>query len=46
VNATWSGEWNVILETTTGKRETLDHIIFACHSDDVLRILDAGTVVA
>ena len=33
----------MILETATGKRETFDHIIFTCHSDDALRILDAGT---
>ena len=43
VHALWSGEGNVILETTTGKHETFDHIIFACHSDDALRILDAGS---
>jgi predicted NAD/FAD-binding protein len=33
----------MILETAVGKRETFDHIIFACHSDDALRILDAGS---
>jgi predicted NAD/FAD-binding protein len=33
----------MILETAEGKRETFDHIIFACHSDDALRILDAGS---
>jgi predicted NAD/FAD-binding protein len=43
VHAVWSGEGNVILETATGKRETFDHIIFACHSDDALRILDVGS---
>jgi predicted NAD/FAD-binding protein len=43
VHAVWSGEGNVILETATGKREMFDHIIFACHSDDALRILDAGS---
>jgi predicted NAD/FAD-binding protein len=43
VHAVSSGEDNVILETTTGKREAFDHIIFACHSDDALRILDAGS---
>ena len=43
VHAVWSGEGNVILETATGRRETFDHIIFACHSDDALRILDAGS---
>ena len=43
VHAVLSGEGNVILETATGKRETFDHIIFACHSDDALRILDAGS---
>ena len=43
VQAVWSGEGTVILETATRKRETFDHIIFACHSDDALRILDAGS---
>jgi predicted NAD/FAD-binding protein len=43
VHAVWSGERNAILETATGKRESFDHIIFACHSDDALRILDAGS---
>jgi hypothetical protein len=43
VHAVWSGEGNVILETATGVRETFDHIIFACPSDDALRILDAGS---
>jgi predicted NAD/FAD-binding protein len=43
VHAVWSGEGNMILETAAGKRETFDHIIFACHSDDALRILDAGS---
>jgi predicted NAD/FAD-binding protein len=43
VHAVLSGEGNVILETATGKRETFDHIIFGCHSDDALRILDAGS---
>ena len=43
VHAVWSGEGNLILETTTGKRKAFDHIIFACHSDDALRILDAGS---
>jgi predicted NAD/FAD-binding protein len=33
----------MILETAKGKREMFDHIIFACHSDDALRILDAGS---
>jgi predicted NAD/FAD-binding protein len=42
VHAVWSGEGSVILETATGELETFDHIIFACHSDDALRILDAG----
>jgi len=27
----------------TGKRETFNHIIFACHTDDALSILDAGS---
>jgi hypothetical protein len=43
VHAIWSGEGSTILEMATGKRETFDHIIFACHSDDALRILDAGS---
>jgi hypothetical protein len=43
VHAVWSGEGNVILETATGIRDTFDHIIFGCHSDDALRILDAGS---
>jgi predicted NAD/FAD-binding protein len=42
VHAVWSDERSVILETATGKRESFDHIIFACHSDDALRILEAG----
>jgi len=43
VHAVSSGKDNAILVTSTGKRETFDHIIFACHSDDALRILDAGS---
>ena len=43
VHAVSSSEGKVILVTATGKRETFDHIIFACHSDDALRILDAGS---
>src|SRR6266581_413526 len=43
VHAVTSGEDNAILDTATGKRETFDHIIFACHTDDALRILDAGS---
>jgi len=43
VHAVLSGKDNAILVTATGKRETFDHIIFACHSDDVLYILDAGS---
>jgi len=43
VHAVSSGEGKSILVTATGKRETFDHIIFACHADDVLRILDAGS---
>lgn len=42
VHAVRSDERGVILETATGTRETFDHIIFACHSDDALRILEAG----
>lgn len=43
VHAVTSGEDNTILETVTGEREMFDHIIFACHSDDALRILDRGS---
>jgi len=43
VHAVSSGEGKSILVTATGKRETFDHIIFACHADDVLRILNAGS---
>jgi len=43
VKAVSSGEGKVTLVTATGKRETFDHIIFACHTDDALRILDAGS---
>ena len=43
VHAVSSSEGKTILATATGKRETFDHIIFACHSDDALRILDAGS---
>ena len=43
VRAVSSGEDKTILETATGERETFDHIIFACHSDDALRILDTGS---
>lgn len=43
VHAVLSGEGNLILVTATGKRETFDYIIFACHADDALRILDAGS---
>jgi len=42
VQAVSSGEGKATLVTATGKRETFDHIIFACHTDDALRILDAG----
>jgi predicted NAD/FAD-binding protein len=43
VHAVSSGKDNTILETATGEREMFDHIIFACHSDDALRILDTGS---
>ena len=43
VHAVSSGEDDAMLVTATGKRETFDHIIFACHTDDALRILDAGS---
>src|SRR5260221_4910096 len=42
VQAASSGEGKATLVTATGKREPFDHIIFACHTDDALRILDAG----
>jgi len=42
VRAVTSGEDSGTLVTATGKRETFDHIIFACHTDDALRILDGG----
>jgi hypothetical protein len=48
VHAVWSSEaakGNSILETTTEKRETFDHIIFACHSNNGLCILDAVCAV-
>ena len=43
VYAVRSGEGNITLETATGKREAFDHIIFTCHSNDALRILDTGS---
>ena len=43
MQAVSSGETNTTLVTVTGERETFDHIIFACHTDDALRILDAGS---
>jgi predicted NAD/FAD-binding protein len=43
VHAVSSGDGKSILVTATGQRETFDHIIFACHADDALRILDAGS---
>jgi predicted NAD/FAD-binding protein len=42
VDAVTSGEDNATLVTATGKSEIFDHIIFACHTDDALRILDRG----
>jgi len=42
VRTVTSGEDNATLVTATGKRETFDHVIFACHTDDALRILDGG----
>ena len=32
-----------MLVTAAGTHEEFDHIIFACHTDDALRILDAGS---
>ncbi len=43
VHAVSSGGGNSILVTATGERETFDYIIFACHADNALRILDAGS---
>ena len=43
VRAVSSGKNNATLVTATEERETFDHIIFACHTDDALRILDAGS---
>jgi hypothetical protein len=37
-----SGEGKAILVTASGECETFDHIIFACHSGDALRIVDAS----
>ena len=42
VHAVFSGEGKVLLVTAAGECETFDHIIFARHSDDALRIVDAG----
>ena len=42
VQAVSSDKGKATLVTATGKRETFDHIIFACHTDVALRILDAG----
>jgi predicted NAD/FAD-binding protein len=43
VHAVSSTEGGLILETATGTREEFDYVIFACHSDDALRILDTGS---
>jgi predicted NAD/FAD-binding protein len=43
VHAVSSNEGKTILVTVTGNRETFGHIIFACHSDDALRILNTGS---
>ena len=43
VHAVSSAGDGLILETATGAREEFDHIIFACHSDDALHILNAGS---
>jgi predicted NAD/FAD-binding protein len=42
VHAVSSGEGKAILVTASGECETFDHIIFACHSGDALRIVDAS----
>lgn len=42
VQAVSSGEGKATLVTATGQHETFDHIIIACHTDEALRILDAG----
>ncbi|KAH9980028.1 hypothetical protein BGW80DRAFT_1272690 [Lactifluus volemus] len=43
VQAVSSTGGGLILETTAGARHKFDHVIFACHSDDALRILEAGS---
>ena len=42
VHAVFSGEGKALLVTAAGMCETFDHIIFARHSGDALRIVDAG----
>ena len=33
----------VIVETLTGEKHTFDHVVFACHSDQALAMIDAPT---
>ena len=40
VHAVSSGDDKAVLVTASGEYETSDHIIFACHSGDALRIVD------
>ncbi|KAJ7764631.1 FAD/NAD(P)-binding domain-containing protein [Mycena maculata] len=43
IKAVSTGEGNTVQVTTEGgATETYDHVIFACHSDTVLSILEAG----
>ncbi|KAF5328927.1 hypothetical protein D9758_016824 [Tetrapyrgos nigripes] len=37
-----TGSTKVFLTTGSGKSETFDHVIMACHSDETLKILKAG----
>ena len=43
VHAVTSGKDNVTLIIATGKWKTFNHIIFPCHMDDALCILDGGS---
>ncbi|KAI0264008.1 hypothetical protein BC834DRAFT_287048 [Gloeopeniophorella convolvens] len=42
VRAVSSVNSKLTLETASGARETYDHVIFACHSDDALNMLEEG----
>ncbi|KAI0264010.1 FAD/NAD(P)-binding domain-containing protein [Gloeopeniophorella convolvens] len=37
-----SADDGLTLEFVSGARETFDHVIFACHSEDSLKLLEAG----